>query len=316
MTVISKTPLRLSLVGGGLDDPRYVAEHGGFSITATINQYVTVAVHEMFQSDAGWLLRYSETENVQETKEIQHPIIRTALEFYNVPRQTEIVSIADIPSGTGLGSSGAFTVGLCYALSKYVGLSLSARTLAAHATEIELGILGRGGGKQDAYACALGGLRELTFRKDGSVGDSIWTLDPTTRQIMADSVRLFYTGLQRNSEIILRTQSLDGLDEIAIIAEDAKKCLATGDIEGFARCTDVHWQAKRKRSDLISTPEIDDAYEMALKNGAIGGKLVGAGGAGFLMLIAEKSEALSVAMAERRFPEIQFAFEPHGTRLY
>ena len=310
--IITRTPLRITLGGGGTDDPQYAREFGGFAITAAISRHIYVSVNRTFSDD--YFVRYSETERVANPSDIAHPIVREALRYYNVRPGVEIVSMSDIPSGTGLGSSGVFTVGLCAALAAYVGSPISQSQAAIDATRIELEILGRSGGKQDHYACALGGLRWIKFARSGVVESA--AIDAPDEYIaeLQNGLRLYYTGCQRDANDVLSTQTTEGLDEIKHLGYKVHHMLVSGDIGGVGAIMNQHWQLKRQRSAEMSNQRIDTAYTTALNNGAIGGKLVGAGGGGFLLFLTE-SDRLTPAMAKIGMPKVPFTFDRDGVTL-
>lgn len=310
---VAKCPLRLSLAGGGTDHPTYVNEHGGQCVTGAIDRYVYAIVKPTYEE--GWWVKYRDVEHVKDLDDITHPIVREVLRFYDAPSKTEIISLADIPSGTGLGSSGAFTVALCHAVSAYVGYHLDQRTLAQHAAYIELDVLGRGGGVQDHYACAFGGLQVLAFYPNGLVGNRTLAIDDSVCRELQNRLQLYFSGQSREAYTILKTQTTEGLDEIKAHGEVALKMLETDDLDGFGGVLNDHWEAKQKRSVFISNEEINDHYVAGLASGAIGGKLVGAGAGGFLMFYARDAEGLDATMEMRGLPKLPFQFDMQGTRL-
>lgn len=307
--VISRTPLRISL-SGGTDVPEFLREYGeGFAITIGITLYVYIVVKKTF--DGGYVLKYSENENAATIDAIKHPILRETLRLYQVPTGTEIVSLADVPSGTGLGSSGAFTVGLCRALST----TLTQHELAERAAHVELGILRKMGGKQDHYATALGGMRTLEFHHNGTVVAKELAVGPTTLQRLESGLRLYYTGFSRDADTILATQSIDGLNIINAHGHASKHYLECGDVESFADLMNDHWRIKRERSPDMTNEHIDHFYDVAMANGAMGGKLVGAGGGGFLLFFARDHGRLHAAMSAEGLTETPFSFDHVGTTL-
>lgn len=312
--LMARVPLRISIAGGGTDSPAYARESGGFAITAAISQYVYVAINRTF--DNGYKLRYSETEHADNIADIKHPIIREALRFYDVPPQVEIVSLADIPSGTGLGSSGAFGVGLCMALGTFVGMRIDQRMAAVHASQIELEILGRPGGRMDHWAVSFGDVRALKFGRTGAVYGTPLDAPIAALDALENSLHLYYTGIRRDAEEVLATQTTEGLDEIKHLGYRAHHKIVAGDIVGIGKMMNDHWILKRKRSDQISNTVIDSAYAVALGHGAIGGKLVGAGGGGFLLMVAPpEATELTPALAFLGMPEIPFTFDHVGATL-
>jgi D-glycero-alpha-D-manno-heptose-7-phosphate kinase len=311
--IVVRIPTRITLGGGGSDDPRYAKKHGGFAITAAIDKYIYVGVNKTFTK--GYLCRYSDTEHADNLANIAHPIIRESLRFYDVPTGVEIVSVADIPSGTGLGSSGAFTVGLCMALSAYMGMNLSQAQAATHAAHIELDVLDRPGGQQDHWATALGGVRALKFAKTGYVFGSMVDAPVPALNALEDSLHLYYTGTRRDAHEILSTQTTDGLDDIKHLGLQVHQRIVAGDITGLGKLMNKHWFLKRQRSSQMTNTEIDLAYAVALDNGAIGGKLVGAGGGGFILCVTEDADKLTPAMAAIGMPEVPFKFDHVGATL-
>jgi D-glycero-alpha-D-manno-heptose-7-phosphate kinase len=285
-----------------------VREYGGFTITAAINKYVYVAVNEMFSE--GYLLRYSEQQHAASINEIEHGIIRETLRELLIPSGIEIATFADIPAGTGLGSSGAFTVGLLKALAAYRDEHLSRERAAERAAHLELGVLGRQGGAQDHFATAMGGIRRLWFRPDGKVrAEPVADYPPD----LTDSLALYYTGYQRDAEDVLGGQSVEGLREIREIGYKSDEALRVGDISAFGALMHEHWVQKRRRA-VMSNSYTDGIYDRARKHGAIGGKLVGAGGGGFLLFVTEDRERLRTAIGDQ-VREVRFKIDREGTRV-
>ena len=309
----ARVPLRLTIGGGGSDTEPYVSQHGGFAITAAISKHVYVSLNQTFQSD--YFCRYSETERADNISSIAHPIIREALRYYEVPPGIEIVSMADIPSGTGLGSSGAFTVALCMALSAYIGQPAEQTQAALDASHIELEILERPGGKQDHWATAMGGVRAIKFAKTGQVYSAAVDAPDKAIADLDDALRLYYTGTRRDADDVLSTQTTEGLDEIKHLGYQVHHRIVAGDIASLGQMMNLHWALKRQRSKEISNPAIDTAYKVALDNGAIGGKLVGAGGGGFLAFIATDGAMLTDAMTKIGMPEVPFSFDHIGATI-
>ncbi len=311
--ILARVPLRVCLGGGGTDDPRYVKEDGGFAITAALDKHIYISVNRTPNND--YLIRYSETERTDTWQTVKHPIIRAALEYFNIPPGVEIVSMADLPSGTGLGSSGAFTVALCMALSQFWGGWYTQRMAAEDAARIELELLKRPGGQQDHFACAMGDVRWLKFTKPGYVYSSPVDAPQAALDALEGSLHLYYTGTQRDAGEVLSTQTTDGLAEIKHLGYMTHHRIVTGDIAGLGKLMNEHWWLKRKRSADMSNTAIDLAYAVALDNGAIGGKLVGAGGGGFLLAVAENATELTPAMAALGMPEVPFKFDHVGATL-
>lgn len=322
--IIARSPLRISLGGGGTDLPSYYEEHGGFLISAAIDKYVYILVHETFGEEM--LIKYSGQERVTSLEEIRHPIIREALRLLDIaPRKLEICSMADIPAGTGLGSSGTFTVGLLKALHAWKGDIVSTRTLAEEACEIEMNRLGEPIGKQDQYIAAYGGITCMDFHKDGYVWVDPLGMDDETLYNMEDHLLLFFTGYARSASTILAEQDKksrehDGgmaanLDFVKELGLQSRKAFEEGNLEEFARIMNVHWEYKKQRSGGMSNPKINEWYDLAMENGAKGGKLIGAGGGGFLMFYAGDKIRLRRALREAGLQEVRFRFEQEGAKI-
>lgn len=322
--IISRSPLRISLGGGGTDLKSYYCEHEGFLIAATINKYVYVNTFRPFRE--GILLKYSELESAVDVEDVKHPIIRETLKLLGMTKpQIEITTLADIPSGTGLGSSGSFTTALLKALYAHQRKHVDSETLAEAACHVEIDLLGEPIGKQDQYAAAFGGISCFEFSKDGSVNVYPLQMSRDTLYELEDSLMLFFTGFSRSARNILidqkkKSQQNDGemienLHFVKQLGLESKKALEAGNVKLFGEHMHEHWLRKRRRSAGMSNPQIDYWYELALANGAVGGKLVGAGGGGFLMFIAEDKKRLREAMHGAGLEELRFGFEFEGTKL-
>lgn len=322
--IIARSPLRISLGGGGTDLPSYYEEHEGFLISAAIDKYVYILVHETFGEEM--LIKYSKQERVTSLEEIQHPIIREALKLLDIaPKKLEICSMADIPAGTGLGSSSTFTVGLLKALHAYKGDIVSTRTLAEEACEIEMNRLKEPIGKQDQYIAAYGGITCMDFHKDGYVWVDPLSLNDETLYNLEDHLLLFFTGYSRSASTILAEQDQksrehDGgmaanLDFVKELGLQSKKAFEEGDLEEFAKIMNIHWEYKKKRSGGMSNPKIDEWYQLAMENGAKGGKLIGAGGGGFLLFYAEDKIRLRKVLRNAGMQEVRFRFEMEGAKI-
>jgi len=322
--IITRSPLRISLGGGGTDLPSYYREHTGFVIAAAINKYVYVTVHEMFSE--GILLKYSRMERISRPEQIEHPIIREAIRLVQPrSRHLEITSLADIPAGTGMGSSGSFTTALLRALHALNRNSLSRRELAEQACQIEIERLGEPVGKQDQYIAVFGGLTCFTFQPDGEVGIEPLQLDGETLSNLEDNLALFFTGFTRNASDLLRDQDarsrqkeremIEHLHVVKQLGYESKRALERGDLRGFAELMHVHWEHKKARSPGMSNSRIDEYYRLAREHGALGGKLIGAGGGGFLMFYTEQKTRLRQAMNRAGLREVRFAFDFEGTRV-
>jgi len=322
--IITRSPLRVSLGGGGTDLPSYSREHGGFLIAGAIDKYVYINIHPRFVE--GFLLKYSRTEEASSIDQIQHPIIREGLRAVGIQaRNLEITSMADIPAGTGLGSSGSFTTALLKALHTFNKQTLHPHELAEQACHVEIDILREPIGKQDQYIAAYGGITCFEFGRDGTVTATPLALTEETLFNLEDNLLLFFTGYSRSASTILKeqddkcrlsdfemTQNLHCIKEIGI---RSKLALETGDVAEFGRLMNVHWEHKKRRSADMSNPSINAWYAHAMANGALGGKLIGAGGGGFLMFYAAEKTRLRHAMREKGLLEVRFRFDFEGTRI-
>jgi D-glycero-alpha-D-manno-heptose-7-phosphate kinase len=322
--IIARSPLRVTLGGGGTDLPSYYEKFGGFLIAAAIDKYIYITLHDTFVSDL--IVKYSELERVPEASQLKHPIIREAFALVGVGGQSlELTSMADLPAGTGLGSSGSFTTSLLKALHAHKRNLVHPAELAAQACEIELGRLKEPIGKQDQYISAYGGITCFKFSKDGTV--EAWPLKVSreTRDNLEDNLLLFFTGYSRNASAILIEQDqksksndqemIENLHFIKDLGLQSQKALEGGNLEEFSRLMDVHWQRKKQRSGGMSNAKINEWYDLARANGALGGKLIGAGGGGFLMFYAQEKTRLRNAMAKAGLQEVRFRFDFEGTKL-
>ena len=322
--IITRSPLRVSLGGGGTDLPSYYTEHGGFLIAGAIDKYVYINVHPRFAD--GFLLKYSQLEEVSSIDEIRHPIIRESLRAVGIQaRNLEITSIADIPAGTGLGSSGSFTTALLKALHAYKKSLIGPEQLAEQACHIEMDILKEPIGKQDQYVAAYGGINCFEFLKNGSVVATPLAISEETLFNLEDNLLLFFTGYSRSASSILKEQDVKSRSADTDITKNlhfmkelglsSKRALEDGNVAEFGRLMDVHWEHKKQRSSEMSNKEINAWYDCAMANGALGGKLVGAGGGGFLMFYAGDKTRLRHAMREKGLKEVRFRFDFEGTRV-
>jgi D-glycero-alpha-D-manno-heptose-7-phosphate kinase len=323
--IIVRSPLRVSLGGGGTDLPSYYREHGGgFLVAAAIDKYVYVTVLRPFVS--GIFLKYSQLEHVAQVAEVKHQIIREALAMmdFRTP-QVEITTLADIPAGTGLGSSGSFTTALLKALYAHRRRLLLPDELAKLACRIEIDRLGEPIGKQDQYIAAYGGLTCFTFKADDAVEAEPLAMPIEDLFELEDRLTLFFTGYTRSAGDLLKDQHvrsqkndaemIDNLRYVKDLGLRSRAALEKGDVFGFGRLMHEHWENKKKRSGGMSNPRIDHCYELALANGAVGGKLVGAGGGGFLMFLAEDKSRLRRAMREEGLEELRFKFDFDGAKV-
>lgn len=322
--IIARSPLRITLGGGGTDLPSYYREHGGFLIAAAIDKYVYVSMQHTFRNSM--LIRYSRIEEVEHRSQIVHPIIREALAKLDIrDRNIEITTLADVPAGTGLGSSGSFGTALLKALHRFVNRTIGPHDLAEMASHIEIDVLREPVGKQDTYAAAFGGINCYEFLSDESVKVTPLNVSDETLRRMEDQLLLFCTFLTRSASSILKEQDdktkrgnsgmVDALHFVKDIGLRSRTALEKGDLDAFGRMLHEHWEYKKKRSAQMSAPEIDRWYKLGLDNGAIGGKLVGAGGGGFLMFYAEDPLRVSRAMAAEGLMQMKLHFDFEGTSL-
>ena len=322
--IIARSPLRISLGGGGTDVASYYEEHDGYLLAAAIDRYVYVTVMRPFTR--GIYLKYSEIEQVKNVTEVKHPIIREVLADLKLKTpQIEITTLADIPSGTGLGSSGSFTTALIKALYAHYRKNIHPEQLAEMACRIEIEKLGEPIGKQDQYIAAYGGITEFNFLKDGSVTSVPLNLSVHTVHDLEDNLLLFFTGISRSAGSILKDQveksrikdskMIDNLHFTKDLGFRSKDALLNNDTKKFGELMHEHWEHKKSRTGGMTSDFIDNAYNQALRSGAVGGKLVGAGGGGFLMFYAKDKEMLRVKMAEIGLEEVRFKFDFEGTKV-
>jgi D-glycero-alpha-D-manno-heptose-7-phosphate kinase len=322
--IIVRSPLRITLGGGGTDLPSYSREHGGFLIAAAIDRYVYITVYDIFTD--GFVIRYSQNEKVNSIDVIRHPIVREACRLVGLERGgIEIVSMADIPAGTGLGSSGSFTTALLKALYTHQRQPIPPADLAERACHIEIDVLQDSIGKQDQYIAAIGGITCLSFDRTGRVDAKPLRLDAEARDNLENSLMLFFTGFSRSAGSILKDQDektkqadpdmIGNLHYVKELGYRSRKVLESGDFEEFGPLMHEHWLRKRKRSAGMSNPQIDAWYDLALANGATGGKLIGAGGGGFLMFQTPDRRRLRHAMAGAGLREVRFRFDFEGTKV-
>ena len=322
--IIARSPLRISLGGGGTDLPSYYREHEGFLIAGAIDRYVYVTVNRPFLE--GIFLKYSEIETATKITEIKHKIIREALKLENLKTpQIEISSMADIPSGTGLGSSGSFTTALLKAIYTYRHKHINQEDLAELACHIEIDKLGEPIGKQDQYIAAVGGVTSFAFHKDDRVSYAPLNVSRDGLHKLEDNLLLFFTGFSRSASGILKDQHvrsqkndadmLNNLHYVKELGYRSKDALESGDSNLFGQLMHEHWEHKKKRSGGMSNSDIDAWYDLALKNGAIGGKVVGAGGGGFLMFMASDPVKLRAVMKKQGLEEVRFRFDFEGTKV-
>ena len=318
--LITKTPFRVSFCGGGSDLAAFYETYGGCVLSTSINKYMYLSIHPYF-NETQTLLKYSENELVNDLSEIRHKIFHQVLCDLGVSG-VEISSTADVPGGTGLGSSSTFTVGLLHTLYCYKGKFVSKARLAAEACEVEIEKLGAPIGKQDQYAAALGGLNFIRFNKDGSVSASPVMMQAETYKTLEKNLLMFYTGTTRSPNEILGEQKKnmtrdaqnENLLQMCRLAEQMKEALERDDLSGFGSILHESWELKKTLAGGISNPQIDAAYERAMQSGALGGKLLGAGGGGFLLFYCEpqRQEELRSRIGLKEFA---FRFERDGTSV-
>jgi len=318
--LITKTPFRISFCGGGSDLESFYAKHGGCVLSTSINKYMYISIHPYFDSNYT-MLKYSENELVDNVSKIKHKIFKHVLTEMNIDG-VEISSTADVPGGTGLGSSSTFTVGLLNTLCCYKGKFASKAKLANEACEVEIDKLGAPIGKQDQYAAAFGGLNFIKFNKDGTVSVSPVMMLAETYKKLQKNLMMFYTGTTRSANSILSEQKKNMSDEekannlikMCDLAYEMKDALENNDLSTFGKILNDSWELKRTLASGISNPEIDKAYEIAMNNGALGGKLLGAGGGGFLLFYCEE-ENQDKLRKEIGLKEFDFKFEQDGTSV-
>jgi D-glycero-alpha-D-manno-heptose-7-phosphate kinase len=322
--IIARSPLRITLGGGGTDLPSYYREHGGFLVAAAIDKYVYVTVTRPFTP--GIYLKYSQLEHVELVKDVHHPIIRESIQMLNFQTpQIEITTLADIPAGTGLGSSGSFTTALLKALYAHRKRLIHPEELAELACHIEIDRLGEPVGKQDQYIASYGGLTCFTFNKNNTVDAKPLAISIDTLFDLEDNLLLFFTGFSRSAGSILGDQNtrtkqsdsemLSNLHFVKSLGLRSKQALEEGNAVLFGQLMHEHWEHKKRRSGGMSNAQIDEWYKLGIQNGAVGGKLVGAGGGGFLMFYASDRKKLRGAMAAAGLDEVRFRFDFEGTKV-
>lgn len=322
--IITRSPLRISLGGGGTDLPSYYQEHGGFLIAGAIDKYVYITLHQIFVPEL--IVKYSKLERVASVDKLEHPIVRESMRLVGVEAPgLELTSMADIPAGTGLGSSGSFATALLKALHAHRKNLVHPAELAEQACDIEINRLGEPVGKQDQYIAAYGGLTCFRFQPDGRVEAWPLKISEETLYNLEDNLLLFFTGYSRSASRILKEQDdksksadvamTENLHFVKDLGLQSQHALETGDLAEFARLMDVHWQRKKERSGGMSNAHINEWYDHAMRNGALGGKLIGAGGGGFLMFYVADKVRLRHAMRERGLTEVRFRFDFEGTKI-
>jgi D-glycero-alpha-D-manno-heptose-7-phosphate kinase len=321
--IISRTPLRISIGGGGTDLPSYYEQFTGFVISAAINRYIYISINRTFTTD--YFLKYSALERVDDIGAIKHPIIREALNLHQPGPGLEVVSLADIPAGTGLGSSGTFTVGLLRALYAFKREHVITHALAEEACRIELDLLRQPVGKQDQFVAAFGGINCFEFQPDGAVRVSPLAISNQTLHDLEEHLLMFFTGYSHEAGAMLSDQKtrsergdramIENLHQIKQLGFQIREALERGDTRSYGNLMHEHWRMKKERSKGMSNERIDHWYDVAMANGALGGKLVGAGAGGFLLFYAEDGGALRRAMSEEGLTEVRFFFDHDGSTV-
>lgn len=321
--IISQTPLRLSFLGGGSDLPSYYRRRGGAVLSTAIDKCVYVTVSRKF--DDAVRVSYSRTEEVAGAGDVEHPIVREALGLLGIKGGIEITSVADIPAkGTGLGSSSTFSVGLLNALHAHVGRHASAERLAEEACDIEINRCGEPIGKQDQYAAAFGGFNFIRFHPDETVEVQKLLCQPDTMEELQSMLMMFYTGITRSASVLLKEQSANMasaeekvavMDRMVSSAESVLRDLQSNRLDTLGPALEESWQLKKSLASGITNAEIDQAYDAARAAGAVGGKILGAGGGGFLLFLVPLGRQPAVREALRRLRETPFRFARHGSRI-
>jgi len=322
--IVSRTPFRLSLGGGGTDLPAYYSKFGGFFVSGAVDKYMHIVVNNRFEP--GIRLSYSQTEIVSSKDLIRHPLVREALRLIDLKDRLEIVSLADVPASTGLGSSGSFTVGLLNALYAHQKIVKTPEQVAEIACDIAMNRLHEPSGKQDEYTASLGGIRSYEIDTHGNVTQKELDISESTLSELEYGIMMFYTGITRNAGEILGKQQAkvsqkDGdavkkMHAIKKIGLESKEALESGDLTRFGELLDEHWTVKRGITDSMTTDRVDSWYSAARKNGALGGKLVGAGGGGFLMLFCQEGrDKVRAALASQGLTEMRFRFDFEGSKV-
>ena len=325
--IISRSPVRITLGGGGTDLASYYSKYGGALIAAAIDKYTLVTAHTRFDDDIK--LNYSQTEQLQDVNLVKHNIFREALKLLNIQKGIELTSLSDMPSSSGLGTSGSFTIALLNVLHTYKKEFVSQKQLAEEACKIEIEILKEPIGKQDQYISAFGGITSFQYAKDGTVTVEPVKMNDEAQDELRNNIMLFYTGIERSASNILREQheksqkdegaTIDTLHEIKRIGLETKKALEQGDVDKLGEYLDEHWNIKKRLSKDVSNEYIDDCYDFAKKNGALGGKIMGAGGGGFFMFYhngnnTEKTSFVK-ALATKGLKKMRFDFDFEGSKI-
>ncbi len=329
--IITRTPFRITLGGGGTDLPSFYEQHGGYVFTMAINKYMYLMLNRRSVADRKIVIRYSQVETVDSVDEIHHPLAREALRLHGIHENIELTSVADMPARTGLGSSGSYLVGLLTAIRAYKSESASLADLAEEACHIEMDVLKEPVGKQDQYIAAFGGFRTLDIDKKGKVAVGSVHVDSQTANELVNKARMYYTGVQRSATAVLKNQDtaaksqksadhkqvVDSLLHIKDIGRRIQKAFEQQDLDAFGRMMDEHWQNKRKLSAAVSLSVLDQLYDGVKKDfGVLGGKIIGAGGGGFLMLYCPaKGRELDAFMAKHEMPRVSYFPTLQGSKV-
>jgi D-glycero-alpha-D-manno-heptose-7-phosphate kinase len=319
--IITQTPLRIGLLGGGTDLPSYYRKNGGRVLNCALDKYVYVIVKQRFDDDI--YVNYSKKEIVRNVEDLEHELVREAMQMTGVTKGVEITTLADIPSagGSGLGSSSAVTVGLLHALFAYQGRQVSAEELAERACTIEIERCGKPIGKQDQYIAALGGIRDIRFGPGDAVVAEELAMSAAERRALQQQIMLFYTGITRSADPILAEQNANveatrpQLDLLRDLAGFAAERLRSGDVDAIGPALRESWEAKRKLASGVSNPRIDQAITLALDAGASGAKLTGAGGGGFLLVICPMERQRAVRESLAHMQELPVKLDHLGSRV-
>ena len=320
--IITRTPFRISFVGGGSDLAAFYERSKGAVLSTTIDKYMYISSHQFFEPDK-IRVKYSKTETVNSISELDHPILREALTMLDIEGGIEVSSIADVPAGTGMGSSSSFTVGLLHNLHAAKGIMVNKEKLAQGACEIEIEKLGEPIGKQDQYAAAYGGLNVIEFLENGNVNVDPLHLRQETYDALQENLLMFYIGNQRKASDILSEQKKNSqqedkfkaLQRMVELVYELKSALYNNDLNAFGQLMHENWLLKKELAKHVSNEDINDLYDLALKNGATGGKLLGAGGGGFLLFYCEKAKQEGLINALNKVRKFRFAFDQEGSKL-
>jgi D-glycero-alpha-D-manno-heptose-7-phosphate kinase len=319
--IITKTPFRISFVGGGSDLEAFYSQHPGAVLSTSINQYMYISSHKYFDPDQ-IRVKYSQTETVQHISELKHPILKAVLNKFKL-NGIEISSIADIPGGTGMGSSSSFTVGLLHNLYTAVGTPITKKQLAEEACHIEINLLNEPIGKQDQYAAAFGGLNVIRFAKDGDTTVTPLHLSPTAIKALEDNLLMFYMGSQRKASDILTEQKkntsaddkIQALKKMVMLVDDLQQALEKGELNDMGKILHENWILKQQLASSITNTDINECYQTAMNHGALGGKLLGAGGGGFMLFYCPKEKQASLLQALSKLRRFDFSFESKGSSV-